>query len=50
MATPIHPSKNKRSTRAVRVVSLIVTVLVIALYILVLTRGYVPTHLPILTR
>jgi hypothetical protein len=50
MGTPMHPSKNKRSTRAGRlVVSLIVTVLVIALYILVLSRGHVPSHLPILT-
>jgi hypothetical protein len=50
METPIRPTNNKRFTRAVRVVvSLVITVFVIALYILVLSRGHVPTHLPILT-
>lgn len=50
MATPVRPPNNRRPSRAVRVVSLIVTVLVIALYILVVTRGHVPSHLPILNR
>jgi hypothetical protein len=50
MTTPIRPPEDKRRSHVVRVVSLIVTMLVIALYILVLTRGHVPSHLPILTR
>ncbi len=49
MATPTPPSESKRSTRAAHIGSLVMTVLVVALYILVLTRGHVPTHLPFLT-
>ncbi len=30
-----------------RVVSLLMTVLVVAVYVLVLTRGHLPSHLPL---
>lgn len=44
MGTPLRPTK-QRSRLGIRAVSLVVTLLVIALYVLVLTRGHLPIHL-----
>jgi hypothetical protein len=44
MSNPVRSMKQRQS-RGARVVSLIVTLLVIALYVLVLTRGHLPIRL-----
>jgi hypothetical protein len=44
MSTPTR-STSRRLRRGARVVSVIVTLVVIALYVLVLTRGQLPIHL-----
>lgn len=49
MAPSSRPTGNRRRHRAARLASLAVGALVVALYILVLTRGHVPAHLPFLS-
>jgi hypothetical protein len=46
----MDPAKGDRASRiGIRLASFAATLVVIALYVLVLTRGHIPVHLPLIS-